>query len=85
MTVRVADCVDSRALCAGPADRASPWVLNTLHGGAALLCPFLGGERLRLREVTSPAQRHAYKGKHWVHTQELKLLGVNLHYLSRCE
>ena len=72
----VADHVESRALCAGPADGASPWVLNTL----CVLCPFPGGERLMLRELTSPAQRHAYKGKLWVHTQELELLGVNLCY-----
>lgn len=84
MTVRVADCVDSRALRAGPADRASPWVLNTLHGGAALLCPFLGGERQAQRGyITCPETR--LQRKHWVHTQELELLGVNLHYLSRCE
>ena len=48
-------------------------------------CAHFSGGRDRLREVISPAQKHAYKGKHRVHTQELELLGVNLHYLSRCE
>lgn len=85
VTTGIANRVGSWVLCAVPSDpghlRESS-LCPVLW--AALLFPFLRG-KLRLREVTQPAQRHPGKWQHRDSGPEHEPLNVNMRSFSRCE